>query len=110
MSPPILADAGEVTPKLDTLGVVLTLVRLTRGLAVFDNFGQVDRHVAVDVEDLTVDDKTAEAAYQSLPHRRCFQVLAEVIESKIYISTFHKGHFKEIYVIIVIEENNTKVV
>ena len=66
VSPSVLADALEVAPQFYAPGAVLALVRLTGGLAVFYDLGQVDRHVAVDVQDLPVHDQTAETADQPL--------------------------------------------
>jgi hypothetical protein len=41
---------------------ILARIFDTRRFAVFYDFGEMNRHVAVDIEDFTVDDETSEAA------------------------------------------------
>ena len=66
VSPSVLADALEVAPEFYAPGTVLALVRLAGGFAVLDNLGQVDGHVAVNVQDLAIHYQTAETADETL--------------------------------------------
>jgi hypothetical protein len=75
--PRIAAHTFEATPKLPTLGAIFAGRWHTRRLAVFDNLRQMDGHVAVDVENLAVDDKAAEAANQALFHCWLFEHFPE---------------------------------
>lgn len=56
MCPRIFTNALITRPEFLTNGLVLTWVRDAGRLAVLDDLGQMDGHVAVDVEDLPVDD------------------------------------------------------
>lgn len=62
MRPRIFTNAFVTRPQFLTNGFILAGVGHTRGLAVLDDLGQVDRHVAVDVEDLPVYYEASEAA------------------------------------------------
>lgn len=86
VSPPVLADALEFAPEFYAPGTVLALVRLTGGFAVLYNFGQMDRHVAVNIQDLTVHDETTETSNETLSDRRSSQMFTgrEQTVSNVY--------------------------
>lgn len=47
MSPFVFANAFEITPQFYAFCAVLTFIRLTRWLTVFDDFREMNRHVTV---------------------------------------------------------------
>lgn len=66
MGPSIFADTLERAPELSTVGSTLAGIRNARWPAVFDDFRQVNRHEAVDVQNFPVDHQTTEASNQTL--------------------------------------------
>ena len=66
MGPSVFADTLERAPQLPTVSSTLARVRNAGRSAVFDDFRQVDRHEAVDVQYLAIDHQTTETADQAL--------------------------------------------
>lgn len=66
MSPSIAAVALKRAPQLLTKCSVFARGWHTRRLAVFNNLRQVDRHVAVYIEDFPIHDQSSEATNQTL--------------------------------------------
>lgn len=66
MGPFVLTDAFVVAPQFHAPCTVLAFVRLTKRFAIFDDLGQMNRHVTVNVQDLSVHDQTSKTAYESL--------------------------------------------
>lgn len=77
MGPFVLTDAFVVAPQFYAPCTVLAFVRLAERFAIFDDLGQMNRHVTVNVQDLPVHDQTSKTAYESLLNRRSSQMFSE---------------------------------
>lgn len=66
VGPSVFADTLERTPQFAAVGSTFAWVGNTGRSTVLDDFRQVNRHEAVDVQYFTVDHQTAETADQAL--------------------------------------------